>query len=783
MKVTLYSKKTNTTPVKTLSIYKAIESIKDGTYKEQVLKARNNVSNKEIYDKEKGKLPLIGWNGTFKTRGNANLTESSGFATLDFDKVNDLYSLIENVNKDPYTFCSFITPSGNGIKVLVKIPKVSNDEDYKSFYYELQNTYSEYAECDKANKDISRASFVSYDPNLYLNSDSELFTDRQVPKNIIQKNVQIKIDSEDEIVTRLLTWFKKKWRSGKDRNNHLFILASAFNDYGVSKSVALDYCLSYVDTDFRESEINSLVNSAYKKVENFNTKHFEDKNKITIIKNKVFSGVPVEKIKEQHTVSDEYLNELENEIPKDVFWEISEKGKIKISFFRFDRYLKSLGISKFYQDKKNGHFDFIIKDNNFINWIDTNRIKDLLKTNLINNGFIDVWDYMAANPKYFSRESLSMLDTIDVDYKKDTKEDSYLFFKNYAVRTTKDSIETIKYKDINSLIWKDQVIERDIVLSNESDGVFKRFIWLISGENKERYYTMKSVIGFLLHSYQSDDNAKVIIFNDEMLSDDIPNGGSGKGLIHKAISKLKNVVVEDGKRFDPKGQFAYQKVNKDTQILLLDDVNKNFNFEMLFSIVTDGLDVEKKGKDSFKIPFSDSPKFSITTNYTVKGDGPSFERRKFEVEIANYFNDKHTPVKEFGHLFFHSWDDKEWSKFDNFMIRCLQYFLNNGLVESEKVNLKLRKLRHNLGLEFIEFMESLNLDDYMVGRKEFRERFCNLNKNIAKYNTAQVFNKKVKDYCEYYDIELKTDHKYNGIIHFYFNKGKNKQKQEDDFPF
>jgi hypothetical protein len=256
-----------------------------------------------------------------------------------------------------------------------------------------------------------------------------------------------------------------------------------------------------------------------------------------------------------------------------------------------------------------------------------------------------------------------------------------------------------------------------------------------------------------------------------MLSDDIPNGGSGKGLIHKAIAQLKNVVVEDGKRFDPKGQFAYQKVNKDTQIFLLDDVYKNFNFESLFSIVTEGMTVEKKGKDAFKIPFNESPKVSITTNYTVQGECASFKRRVFDVEIANYFNDKHTPEDEFGHQFFSDWDLDEWQRFDNFMIRCLQFFLKNGLVESKKVNLDLRKLRNSVGAEFIEFMELQNLNDFRIGRKEFRDMFNDKYKNIARFNTPQKFNKKVKDYCEFYGVEVE-ELKYNGIVSFYFKRCK-----------
>jgi hypothetical protein len=268
-----------------------------------------------------------------------------------------------------------------------------------------------------------------------------------------------------------------------------------------------------------------------------------------------------------------------------------------------------------------------------------------------------------------------------------------------------------------------------------------------------------------MHSYQNEAKPKAIIFNDEMISEDIPNGGSGKGLIHKAIGHIKNIVIEDGKKFDSKNQFAYQKVNKDTQIFLMDDVPKHFNFESLFSIITEGMTVEKKGQDAYQIPFKESPKISITTNYTINGSGASHERRIFEVEIANYFNDNMTPEMEFGHLFFSEWDDKEWANFDNFMIRCVQFFLKNGLVQSDKVNLKLRKFKNSIGAEFIEFMEQKTFNGTPTNRKELRDDFNRQYPNVAKFNTPQKFNKKVKDYCVFNEIPI-SESKFNGVINF-----------------
>ena len=144
-------------------------------------------------------------------------------------------------------------------------------------------------------------------------------------------------------------------------------------------------------------------------------------------------------------------------------------------------------------------------------------------------------------------------------------------------------------------------------------------------------------------------------------------------------------------------------IRDSTQILCFDDVKKYFDFERLFSVVTEGLTLEKKNKDAIKIPFSKSPKIAITTNYAIKGAGNSFARRKWELELYQHYSKSFTPQDEFGRLFFGDWDDDEWCLFDNYMINCLQMFLREGLIESEFVNLKIRQLSAETSHDFIEW--------------------------------------------------------------------------------
>lgn len=779
MRISIFKNIKTTVPIKDTGVFKVLESIKTGQYKKEVANIRIE-SDKKIRNELKSKLPYVTFCGTFLSRSNSNLKIHSGLACLDFDDVNNVEDLRELINKDVYTFSSFVSPSGDGLKVLVKIPNVDNNNDYQDYYIELINYFKKYHELDKGTKDIARACYLSYDEKLFLNNDSELFTDkfyRPLPQET--KIINIPITNKNEVADRLDKWFTKRWNA-TNRNNNLHAYARQMNAFGVDKIICETYLLRY-DVGGKEKEIKKLIESAYKYTNEFNTKFFEDTKKVNEIKNIAIAGESVEKLKDKLKGFDYEKIKAEFELHKqdlklDEFWFYTENEQIKLATFRFLQYLENNNIFKFYPDENSGTYLFVKNDKNFISVFEEPKIKDFVLSDLRKRGHIDAFELMANTTSYFQSNFLSMVSSIDVKFNRDTSDTSYIYYQNAVVKTTKEEIKTLNYSEVSDLIWTNQVIKRNIELKEESDGIFKKFIWLVSGENPDRYYTLKSVIGYLMHSYQNEAKPKAIIFNDEMISEDIPNGGSGKGLIHRAIGHIKNIVIEDGKKFDAKGQFAYQKVNKDTQIFLLDDVPKHFIFESMFSIVTEGMTVEKKGKDAYQIPFKDSPKISITTNYTINGSGASHERRVFEVEIANYFNENYTPEMEFKHLFFLDWDKNEWAKFDNFMIRCVQYFLKNGLVQSDKVNLKVRKFKNEVGTEFIEFMEAQKFDGSPINRKELRDEFNKQYPIVAKFNTPQKFNKKVKDYCDFYNIKFEES-KYNGVQMFFIGGVDN---QKDD---
>ena len=659
-------------------------------------------------------LPAICFSGTFNKRNDASLLEHSGIICLDFDgyeKQKDLLSDKESLSKDKYVYSVFISPSGNGLKVLVKIP--ADPENHINYFNSLQSHFNS-PYFDKATKNISRVCYESYDPLIYINNNSfvwdkieeasynEVIKYRDVPT--------IPITDENKIVDILVKWWTKKYPMIEgQRNQNAFVLAMAFNDFGVNKSLA-GYVLSqYATADFTESEIVRTIDSAYQNIRNFGTKYYEDEERVNQVKNKIRRGVSKKEVRSQllesdldGDVVDAVLNRIEDENTKLTFWTKNDKGAVKIVHILFKQFLEDNGFYKFCPEGGKNYV-FVKVTNNLIDHASEKEIKDFVLNHLLELDDINVYNYFADQTRFFKDEFLSMLNTIDIYFIEDTKDTAYLYYRNCAVKITKSDVIPIDYLDLGGYVWKDQVIDRNFIQCKTSPSfAFKRFIENICHTEPERIESMRSTIGFMMHGYKNFSYCPAIILNDEVISDN-PEGGTGKGIVMNALSQMKKVVTIDGKSFAFERSFAYQLVSADTQILVFDDVKKHFDFERLFSVVTEGLTLEKKNKDAIKIPFSKSPKIAITTNYAIKGAGNSFARRKWELELHQYYSKDFTPFDEFGKLFFGDWNDDDWCEFDNYMVSCLKNYLTTGLVKSKFVNLKIRQLSAETTHDFIEW--------------------------------------------------------------------------------
>lgn len=199
--------------------------------------------------------------------------------------------------------------------------------------------------------------------------------------------------------------------------------------------------------------------------------------------------------------------------------------------------------------------------------------------------------------------------------------------------------------------------------------------------------------------------------------------------------------------------FKNQRINITTDLLVYDDLAQNTPFDVFYSMITTGVEVEKKRKDSFYIEYEKSPKLLITSNFIVQGTGGSSDRRRrYEFEVANHYNDEYTPEDEFGNRFFgRDWPMEEWNKFFKFMMDCVQLYLEEGLVKADEINLSKTKIASRTHPGFYEFAHKNVQTNTWHDQRNFVETF-------SKTFSCDISSHKITKWLKHYAKNL------NGVI-------------------
>ncbi len=762
-----------------MDLEKVIARIRVGKSKDIIDKVRSG--NKDA----KTELPCILFAGEFTERNSNSLVKHSGLMVVDFDKYptdEEMYEHLEELKQNPHFVLLFISPSGKGIKGVVKIPECDKYNHVKYFKAFARNFFGEnthwHKYFDKANCNVDRVCYESYDPNIYVNMDAELFDAELIDEGfkVSEKVPLLPINDESVIIDRIMKFNWKKGFNDGERNAYIFDLAGAFCEYGVSEYTAEGYILNNVVIgDFSESEAITTIRSAYRK-RVANSKFFEDHTKLDRIKSDLNLGK--KSVIEKYSISEGTYDEIKEESDHSVFWSIDEKGKVLINSLKYKTFLERNGYKKYYpSDSQHSNLVYVFENR----VIDTSkeRIKDFVLDYLLKRGEIEVWNYCVKYHNLFSEEFLIMLDTIELMMLKDARDKSFIAFKNGVLVVTKDTIDLVEYMEVGGYVWERQIINRDFKKLDNDDNDYKKFINNVSSNEP---LSLETVTGYLISNYKNKSKNRAIILNDEMISDN-PEGGTGKGVWVQGLCQMRNTAILDGKSLKDE-KFDYQTVSSETQILVFDDVVRNFNFESKFSLVTEGITLERKNKDAIKLSVEDSPRMVISTNYAIKGEGNSHDRRRFEVEFAQYYGKNLTPADEFGRQLFDDWDEEEFARFDNYMVYCLQTYLKLGLVPQNAKNIKLRKFIAETSMEFKEWVEdkdnvALNI---RLDKQVYFDRFTNEYQDYKKWLTRKKFNIWLQKYASFMNYTY-VDGISNGIRWFILNtKGTViEDNPEDDF--
>lgn len=268
--VSVFKNVTDTTPAEEIPILQALYQINNGTHSHLIEPLRKLLAdgNTEAYSEAKKKLPSFTPCGVFEgTRKAEHIKTYSGFVILDIDKLpaEQVQQVKEKVMAAPFTFSVFISPSGNGLKILCRVN--SKAEEHTQAFNQLKTLYEKetQVEIDKSGKDISRLCFFSLDSKIYINEQARVymlthettlplkqsqhstFTTAPVGADVFEKCVQ-------------LTENKVHFVEGS-RNNFVHLLANNCNRNGISEADAVAEIKSRYN--YNEIEVNAAIRSAY----------------------------------------------------------------------------------------------------------------------------------------------------------------------------------------------------------------------------------------------------------------------------------------------------------------------------------------------------------------------------------------------------------------------------------------------------------------------------------------------------------------------------------------
>ena len=177
-----------------ITIENFIANIKNGIWQEKVNEIRNE-HDKPKRNELKKKLPYVTPSGTFGTRSINGLIQHSKFICIDIDNLDDVDQAFHTIKNDPFTYCAFKSTSGNGLAIFIKIDPAKHLESFEGIEKYYCDKYCLFV--DKVCKDVSRARFVSYDPDLFTNINAPVFKSYAI-KKINPKKMPVIISGKND---------------------------------------------------------------------------------------------------------------------------------------------------------------------------------------------------------------------------------------------------------------------------------------------------------------------------------------------------------------------------------------------------------------------------------------------------------------------------------------------------------------------------------------------------------------------------------------------------------
>jgi hypothetical protein len=243
-----------------LSVEECLERIKNGKSKDLIETIRVTL-DKDRSSEMKRNLPSVCFSGIFESeRKDDLLVKHSGYIILDFDDVEDVETYKHELFAHKFIKACWISPSGNGVKALVKI---ASSDKHREHFMALQE---QFPLIDRSGVNPSRVCYESYDPEIFVRDEVEPFTKIKTIDRIVEKTIE---SDAGKTFDKILKWLTNKGDAfvTGERNLFIFKLASAccrfgLSDYDTERFIHNSILIN--DNSFSGKEATQAIQSAFK---------------------------------------------------------------------------------------------------------------------------------------------------------------------------------------------------------------------------------------------------------------------------------------------------------------------------------------------------------------------------------------------------------------------------------------------------------------------------------------------------------------------------------------
>lgn len=713
-KVSLFKNSGAQTPLGHYEMKDIVNKIKTGFWRKAVENVRAKRSSPN-YKLLKEGLPAVSVSGEFKTRNknqtlSERLTKHSGLICLDVDKKDNpkmrTKDLIDRECLYQYASCS-----GEGIKIVYRCKQVTTAEEHKRIYDAAVKRLEHLGvvlKVDPIVKSIASLQYVSYDPELFANEKTKLVIQplpqikvkkkepsKDISSDLEQLNSYVEALGNTDITTTYEDWllvvFGLSYSFGEHGREMMHKICANYKGYSkIECDEKYDACLleshSNIEKPVTVATVFKMINDKLPKVtlraltKKYNNGHAtgvgEDTNEQGDL-----AGMVRYKLFLFKKVIDKETNSLVDLIPSKLNLNAFENLLRQKQFYRYDGFFvqlkdniaETVDIADIFRVitehvESEGDYKFTYNKTEFnFSWEE----------------IAHLWREIRALNTTFNQVA-SSLDHWQPNLLKDNSTTSYIPYQNGVLKITKDKIELVEYAKLEYQIWRERILPRDFKYTDKK-GMFEDFFANVCGRGKDYKQRVKSehykraqwYFGYMLQGSKRQSTARAWLLYDIRAGN---NGRSGKTIIGQAAGKIRSMVIIDGKQIDFKNRFAFQTVMPWTDIVFIDDPSKYMSLNPLFNMITGDLSAEKKNMSPIVKPV----KFMIASNWVLEAEGSSESGRQFVTQLDDFYaryskehGDTLTPIVDLhGKEFFTDWDAKDWSEFDSFCARCLQYHLS-----------------------------------------------------------------------------------------------------------